>query len=406
MNLMMKLIGITLSALTLTTPYAQAQLLTATVKGTVIDEHENSVEGAAIILTHELRGETRVTSNAQGAFSTRLLEMGRYSLKVEAENLLMFALAVTVKSPTGTVETDQNFLVGEDQVAPELQVNADKTYVLVVKLVNAEFFKNRRELAELGRYQEAVVAAEQLIKDKEYDKGIEKLQKVIEKKQDEPYLFYLLGVAFFEKTAYDQAIAEFQKVLALKADYQGAAFYLGRIAYERKELPLAIEYFEKEKLIVPEMQEIYQNLGVLYQNLENYTKAAENFEKLLSLTPDNEDLTDKLIFLYEKLGNNDRREQLVAEREQRGKKNPIDYYNLGVEHWKAKDYTKAETYFGKALEADPALADAHKAMAYCLIHDKKNAAALPHLQRYLELKPQAEDASKIKDLVKQIQDAQ
>ncbi len=59
--------------------------------------------------------------------------------------------------------------------------------------------------------------------------------------------------------------------------------------------------------------------------------------------------------------------------------------------------------FQKALESDPDFAEAHKGIGLISFKKGENSTAVTHLNRYVELKPEAQDRAYIEQYLKQIE---
>jgi tetratricopeptide (TPR) repeat protein len=119
--------------------------------------------------------------------------------------------------------------------------------------------------------------------------------------------------------------------------------------------------FEDVLLLDPEKVEIYGELAANDMLAEDYVKAAETLERGRAA----------------------------------GFQSASHYYSLGARLCKNKDYEAGAAAFGTALEIDPALARAERSLAACLEGQGQTADAIKHLERYLELAPEAPDAKNV-----------
>ncbi|MBN2120284.1 MAG: tetratricopeptide repeat protein [Candidatus Omnitrophica bacterium] len=78
-------------------------------------------------------------------------------------------------------------------------------------------------------------------------------------------------------------------------------------------------------------------------------------------------------------------------------------YNLGVAYTEAEFYAQAIEAYEKSLEANPDNPEAHYnlGLLYQDYEENSEKAAL-HYEKYLELKPQAEDSNEVKALIKEL----
>jgi tetratricopeptide (TPR) repeat protein len=85
------------------------------------------------------------------------------------------------------------------------------------------------------------------------------------------------------------------------------------------------------------------------------------------------------------------------------KTNPIEadlYFEKGVLFMKDKEYEKAIQEITKAIELKPELADAYikRGISYAIVKERVNA--IEDFQKYLNLKPNAENRSKLLNMIK------
>jgi pSer/pThr/pTyr-binding forkhead associated (FHA) protein len=74
-------------------------------------------------------------------------------------------------------------------------------------------------------------------------------------------------------------------------------------------------------------------------------------------------------------------------------------YEQGVELISDADYVGALGKLSMALDLDPTLADAHKAMGVCYAHLQEADKGAYHYEQYLKLKPRADDAAQVRRML-------
>ncbi len=374
----------------------------ATFKGSVKTQSGEVVPEVTLVLHHETRGDKSIKVDKDGTFKARLFELGKYTITVQSPGYIVYALKHEDKSPVGLPQSAENLAIGEDQVIPELSVSSEHTYEYDFILAPNTFFQVKAQQEEMGRLQNDVLQAEEKINAGLHADAIPILQKVIEKKPDLGYPHYLLGVSYFETGKRDDARTCFRNSLEKKPDLTGANYYLGKLAYDAGDKETAITCFEAELAISPNQSAAVESLAVLYRDLGNKEKSADYFERLRKIRPEDEKILSELLVLYTDMGKDDKVKEIVAAQEQMGQQDASTYYNLGSTYWSEKQYESAESAFRKALEKDPMMAAAYKGLGYALIQLKKNKDALEALQKYIQLKPDAEDKSKIQEIINEL----
>ena len=376
----------------------------AVFQGKISLQNNLPVPDVELILIHETMGEKNIKVKQDGSFKARLFDLGRYSVKLASPGFLIYSVKFQQLNVLGSIEAAQQTILDETQKIPDLQASSDRTYIYEFTLVAADFFENKSQQEELGRAQKYILEAEEKINAQKPEEAIPLLDKAISIKADIAYTYYLMGVAFFNMQDHRTAIKHFEKSLDVKPDIENAHYYLGKIAFDSKELEEAIRHFEAELKISPNQPPVLESLGVVYRETGNREKAAEIFERLRRLRPADERVLAELLALYTGMGDEAKIKEIAASQESLGQQDASTYYNLGTSYWNEKNYSSAAEAFRKALDKDPGLSPAHKALGYCLIQLKDEKQALVHLKKYLELNPSADDQSKIKGIIQEIEE--
>lgn len=82
------------------------------------------------------------------------------------------------------------------------------------------------------------------------------------------------------------------------------------------------------------------------------------------------------------------------------KQEALMHYNLGVAYTKEKNYDMAIEEYERVLSLNPQDADTHYNLAILYDEVRRNPKrAIQHYQKYLELKPEAEDIDEVKDWI-------
>ncbi len=152
---------------------------------------------------------------------------------------------------------------------------------------------------------------------------------------------------------------------------------------------------EKEKL-ADAIEKAQETINLKESELQRAKQKLQEFEKKLSSqTPGARSKTQKTVnSLKEKI--QELEETLKGER-------ALYHYNLGVSYAQAKLYNEAIQAYEKALEFNPDIAEAYYNLGILyenILYEEE--AALKNYQRYLELKPQAEDAQEVQSWIKRL----
>jgi len=74
-------------------------------------------------------------------------------------------------------------------------------------------------------------------------------------------------------------------------------------------------------------------------------------------------------------------------------------YNYGGAALNAGEFSKARDAFEKLLSQDPNHAAGHYQLGMIFVNQGDNAAAIPHLEKYLELEPEGREAASVKGIL-------
>jgi len=93
-------------------------------------------------------------------------------------------------------------------------------------------------------------------------------------------------------------------------------------------------------------------------------------------------------------------EELSHIKDKMQKQEALLHYNLGVAYTKEKNYDMAIDEYEKVLKINPQDADTHYNLAILYDEVRRNPKrAIEHYQKYLELKPDAEDIDEVKEWI-------
>ncbi len=141
----------------------------------------------------------------------------------------------------------------------------------------------------------AVVAGfviRQIIKTRQVENRLSKLQKKINTDKGSPQDYYELGSIYLDKKLYSQAIQMFQKALKFKdlADENLALIYnaLGFTYAALEQYDLAIRQYKQALKYQEDYVVAWNNLGYSYERKSLTVQALEAYENALKYEPNNE----------------------------------------------------------------------------------------------------------------------
>ena len=264
--------------------------------------------------------------------------------------------------------------------------------------------------------------------------ALDMLRKAVKLDPKEPRYRARLGGLLVEQGAYDEAEAQLRQAVQLDDRNAEGQYFLARALAGRKQLSAAIDSMRSAVEIDPDNPEYQYYMGIIYEQGQQVQDAIEALTRAIEKNPDNADAHEHLgielmvenryrdaVAAFRKASElNPRRAKiwaLVAEAEQQGgdaegairdfqKALTLDatlrgvWTKLGIAY-KERDCntcrTKAIDALRRALLQDPKDSTAHHELGYMFKDGGRRREAIAEFRRYLELKPDAGDASTVQD---------
>ncbi|MCJ7772512.1 MAG: tetratricopeptide repeat protein, partial [Desulfobacterales bacterium] len=230
---------------------------------------------------------------------------------------------------------------------------------------------------------------EKFIEEKNYNKAIDNLNKVLASDPEDFNAYYLLGLAYQKKGLFDESIVHYIKAIEMNKSFAPSYKGLAEVYEEKGEVKQAISFNEQYIQLFPQAEDTalvktkllalkdslasdesvesiktaeienkendkskqkdltenaYENGKKLFEN-QDYAQAIINFQKVLKDDPENEDVKR-----YIKLATHEeeKREEIALNR------------SLGLQSYESKNYLQAAIYFNEILNLDPDNQDAKK----------------------------------------------
>ena len=168
---------------------------------------------------------------------------------------------------------------------------------------------------------------------------------------------------------------------------------LGLLYMREGQKSVALEKFQKALEQDPSLPSAHNAIAVLYQNLGEHDKADQHYRRALSLDPKDSQVHNNYGSFLCTIG----RRQDAEEHYLEAARNPLyetpelSYTNAGICAYQAQDMAKAESYWRRALEANPRFPVALLQMARLGVAQENFLSARAHLQRLHEIvRPNAE----------------
>lgn len=274
-------------------PSVPALAQTGAVRGRVLDEKGDAIEGAKVEIAYK-GGVTRnyeTKTNKKGEFTQVGLQSGMYEITISKQGFqpAMTGGRVSLGDPTYMPDVTLRKAGAGGAPGGAAQVQAD--------------FKAALELTQAGKYDQAEAAYKELLT----------------KAPSIPEIHYNLGFLYMQKKDWASAEAAYQKALELKPDYADAvvalakvyqdsgqpekglelmskaaeggdakvAFNLGIVYLNSGRSEEAMQAFLKSEAADPSNPEVQYYLGTLLVGQNKLPESIERLEKYLAMKPDN-----------------------------------------------------------------------------------------------------------------------
>ena len=246
------------------------------------------------------------------------------------------------------------------------------------------------ELVQAGRFSEA----EQL------------LLSLIEQSPDDLRIVLMRGEVLLALNRHADALPLLERVAELDGNRPRVHFQLGAALQATGDRQGALDAFARELELNPDPRVQVMallNRSMLLEQQKDWIGSAAELEAVLELEPDRVEAHGDVASLYLRAGELDSAASRLAQGLECGFQSANHHYVLGARYYENKAYEAAVQALLQALEIDPGLAEAERSLAGALDQVGRGAEALEHLRRYLELEPEAPDAQRVRDRIREIE---
>jgi len=136
----------------------------------------------------------------------------------------------------------------------------------------------------------------------DFRKSVEAYYKGIDIYNEDPEVWYNLGVTYFDMGDTANARKVYSKAIELRPGYSMALNNTGVIYFNAKKYDKALYYFTKILETDTTFIDAYGNIGAVYHNQGNYQTAAKFYEKALTKNPNNKSTLSNIALVYKSLG--------------------------------------------------------------------------------------------------------
>jgi tetratricopeptide (TPR) repeat protein len=232
------------------------------------------------------------------------------------------------------------------------------------------------------------------------------LASLAEEHPDDPRVLLMRGEVLLALGKPAEALPLLQRTVELDGDRPRAHFQLATALQSEGNREGALEAYAKEITITgdPRVHVLARlNRSLLLEQGKEWAGAASELEAVVAIEPGRLQAYGDLATLYLHAGKLEEAARSLERGLDHGYRSARHYYVLGARFYEKKAYESAVETLRQALAIDPGFADAERTLAGALDQMGQAPAALEHLKRYLELKPDAPDAADVAERIRSIE---
>jgi len=254
--------------------------------------------------------------------------------------------------------------------------------------------------------QADLTAANDLVRAGDYAAADAELAALQERFPDDPRLLFMRGEVVLSLSKPAEALPLLQRAVELDGTRPRLHFQLGMALLRTGDRDGALAAFAKEVEVNDDPQvKIMARLNrtqILAQS-GKWLDAAAELEAVLALDPARVEAYGDIASFYLEAGQLDRAQQTLDAGLDKGFRSARHRYVLGTRYYGSENYEAAAGAYRKALALDPDLAEAERGLGGALDQLGQEADAASHLKRYLQLKPGAADADRVRERIRTIE---
>ena len=244
------------------------------IKGKVMDESGNPLEGVSVKLIHTaLNQGFNVRTDSEGIWVASWIRGGSWN--IDFEKVGYVPKKITIKVREGAKNDD-------------VEIMLEKIRNLSLSSILEEKLDQANSLYEREKFDEALIAYKDLI----------------EEFPDVYIINVSIGNCYFEKGDYDQAILYYQKALERDPDNSQVKMYIGNSYSNKGDSEKAQEWYNKIEFQKIQDVNVLYNLGTDFYSASKFSEALKFYKKAVELKGDFLDALYQLGLTYLSLGNN------------------------------------------------------------------------------------------------------
>ncbi len=274
---------------------------------------------------------------------------------------------------------------GDPMIGPPVQAQDDGGKKVIQKTTDESGFE--KQLTEIDLMHQT---ASQLMAAEQWDAAVAELTKVVAAEPDRIDGWSDLAKCYNKLKQYDKAAEAYDSAVLIRPDDLDLLSNLGFAQLNAGLMDGAIETYNKMLEVDPVSYDANVHLGFVYQKAGDNEKAIAYYNKALEGTPGDVTTMGSLARLYAVSGDMESSvamyNEAIEATTDEAQKNQFRS-KLGKSMIAAKQWDDAAVVYGALVESNPDNAANQFNLGISLTQGKKNAEAIPHLEKVIELSP-------------------
>jgi Flp pilus assembly protein TadD len=267
------------------------------------------------------------------------------SFNSQKNRVAVAALAMSLFIFGGCGTDDDKTIVKKETPAPEKVAQADPIPSTQSPSVKPE---TPARVTQEVTYE----IAERAFLDGRYDDAVDLFTRYTEKKPDNSFGHYMLGLAAWKDGRLDIAEGEFQKSLTLDPNHQKSCLNLARVLLEGHRPTEALTVADRALAIDSTASSAYRLKGNALGDLGRGDEAIAAYQSAIQLDPDDAWSMNNLAFIQIQQGRYEEALPALARATELRKDIPVFFNNLGMALEHGGHYAQAAEAYGFAVSLD------------------------------------------------------
>jgi tetratricopeptide (TPR) repeat protein len=274
---------------------------------------------------------------------------------------------------------------GDPMIGPPVQAQENDDDKVIQKTTDKDGFEKQLTQVDLMHQ-----TAAQLMSAEQWDAAAAELNKVVAAQPDRIDGWSDLAKCYNNLKQYDNAANAYSSAVLIRPDDLDLLSNLGFAQLNAGLMDGAIETYNKMLEVDPISYDANVHLGFVYQKADDPEKAIAYYQKALEGKPDDVTTIGSLARLYAQAGDMENSvamyNQAIEASTDEAQKNQFRS-KLGKSMIAAKQWADAAVVYGALVESNPDNPANQFNLGISLTQSKQHAAAIPHLEKVIELSP-------------------